>query len=245
MCDQNKNISREFSSFPLFRRKLKDWFTAENRLPMLRQGCGFRIKRVVQVLVFWRERLAFLAVPKTGTSAYDKALAPKADMAILNPPDLKHAPVYRYNRFFRPMFEKMGAPDMETLAVMREPISWLSSWYRYRQRPFMSGKPNSTEHLSFDEFVEGYCKGARPGFANVGSQAKFLEPRPNGTSVTHLFRYEDQARLIAFLEDRLSVTLDLPRENVSPQIEVALSPRVEAKLRRKCAAEFELYDSIS
>ncbi len=212
---------------------------------MLRKHRETRFKRVVQVLVFWKERLAFLAVPKTGTSAWETALAPRADIAILNPPDLKHAPVYRYNRFFRPMFEKMGAPDMETLAVMREPISWLSSWYRYRQRPFMAGKPNSTEALSFDEFVEGYCKGERPGFANVGSQAKFLEPRPNGTRVTHLFRYEDQQKLIDFLEDRLSVSLDLPRENVSPEMAVSLSPKTEAKLRRKCAAEFELYASIS
>ncbi|TNF21077.1 MAG: gamma-glutamyl kinase [Rhodobacteraceae bacterium] len=197
------------------------------------------------MLVFWKERLAFLAVPKTGTSAFEVALAPRADMAILNPPELKHAPVYRYNRFFRPMFEKMGAEDMETLAVMREPVSWLSSWYRYRRRPFMAGKPNSTEDLSFDDFVDGYCKGNRPGFADVGSQAKFLEPRPNGTRVTHLFRYEDQPRLIGFLEDRLGVTLDLPRENVSPAMEVSLSPRMEQKLRRKCAAEFELYDSIA
>ncbi|MGY3436853.1 MULTISPECIES: gamma-glutamyl kinase [unclassified Marinovum] len=196
------------------------------------------------MLVFWKERLAFLAVPKTGTSAYEKALASRADMAILNPPELKHAPVYRYNRFFRPMFEKMGATDMESVAVMREPISWLSSWYRYRQRPFMSGKQNSTEALSFDEFVEGYCMGSRPGFANVGSQSKFLEPRPNGTQITHLFRYESQSRLIGFLEDRLSMTLDLPRENVSPTLDVALSPDIERKLRRKCAAEFKLYDSI-
>ena len=196
------------------------------------------------MLVFWAENLAFLAVPKTGTSAYEKALAQRADIAVLNPPELKHAPVYRYNRFFRPMFEKMGAENMETLAVMREPISWLGSWYRYRRRPFMAGKPNSTESISFDDFVDGYCKGDRPAFANVGSQAKFLEPRPNGTRVTHLFRYEDQARLIQFLEDRLQVTLDLPRENVSPSMALDLSPRIEAKLRRKCSAEFELYDRI-
>nr|WP_280520637.1 gamma-glutamyl kinase [Phaeobacter sp. J2-8] len=212
---------------------------------MLFQTVANCIKGVIQVLVFWKERLAFMAVPKTGSTAYEAALAGRADMAILNPPELKHAPVYRYNRFFRPMFEKMGAEDMETLAVMREPISWLSSWYRYRQRPFMSGRPNSTEHLDFDTFVEGYCKGDRPGYANVGSQAKFLEPRPNGTKVTHLFRYENQAGLIAFLENRLAVTLDLPRANVSPTSDVTLSPKVEQKLRRKCAAEFELYDSIT
>ena len=67
------------------------------------------------MLVFWKEKLVFLAVPKTGTTAYEKALAARASMSVLDPPELKHAPIYRYNRFFRPMFEKLGA-EMETLA---------------------------------------------------------------------------------------------------------------------------------
>ena len=204
------------------------------------------IYKGAQMLVFWTEKLVFLSVPKTGTTALETALAPKAAMVISNPPELKHAPVYRYNRFFRPMFEKAcGEENMETMAVMREPISWLGSWYRYRQRDFLKGKANSTQGKSFDEFVEAYCRGDRPPFANVGSQAKFLEPRPNGTKVTHLFRYEDQARIIAFLEDRLDTKITLGRENVSPRMALSLSPKVEEKLRRKCAQEFELYESIS
>ncbi|MBR9651835.1 gamma-glutamyl kinase [Thalassovita aquimarina] len=196
------------------------------------------------MLMFWKEKLVFLSVPKTGTTAYEKALGPIASMSVLDPPELKHAPLYRYNRFFRPMFEKACKAEMETLAVMREPISWLGSWYRYRRRPFMEGKPNSTHGISFDDFVTAYCAEKPPGFANVGSQYKFLEPRPNGTAIDHLFRYEDQARLIAFLENRLSVTLDLPRENVSPQIELSLSPEVEKLLHDRRAEEFELWHSI-
>jgi len=197
------------------------------------------------MLVFWKQKLVFLSVPKTGTTAYQEALAPLASMVILDPPELKHAPLYRYNRFFRPMFEKAcRTDDMETLAVMREPISWLGSWYRYRRRPFMQGRPNATFDVSFDDFVEGYMQGNPPGFANVGSQAKFLEPRPNGTAVTHLFRYEDQAGLIAFLEQRLDTSITLPRANVSPEMALTLSPQVERKLRRKKAEEFDLYASI-
>lgn len=197
------------------------------------------------MLVFWKQKLVFLSVPKTGTTAYQEALAPLASMVILDPPELKHAPLYRYNRFFRPMFEKAcRTDDMETLAVMREPISWLGSWYRYRRRPFMQGRPNATFDVSFDDFVEGYMQGNPPGFANVGSQAKFLEPRPNGTAVTHIFRYEDQAGLIAFLEQRLDTSITLPRANVSPEMALTLSPQVERKLRRKKAEEFDLYASI-
>ncbi|NNK17070.1 MAG: gamma-glutamyl kinase [Sulfitobacter sp.] len=196
------------------------------------------------MLVFFKERLAFLSVPKTGTTAYEAALAPRADMVISEPPMLKHAPVYRYNRFIRPMFEKVCGAEMELMAVMREPVSWLGSWYRYRQRPFMQGKPNSTHGISFDDFVLAYMKGDKPGFADVGSQFQFMKTQPNGTGITHHFRYEDQPRLKAFLEDRLGIELSLTRENVSPQMPLALSPNIEQRFRRKFAEEYALYESI-
>ena len=196
------------------------------------------------MIVFFKERLAFLSVPKTGTTAYEKALAPRADMVISNPPMLKHAPVYRYNRFLRPMFLKVCDVELELMAVMREPISWLGSWYRYRRRPFMEGKPNNTFDVSFDDFVLAYMKGNKPGYADVGSQSKFMESQPNGTGITHHFRYEDQARLQGFLEERLDCKLSLGRENVSPAMDLTLSPNIEKRFRRKFAAEFDFYDSI-
>lgn len=193
------------------------------------------------MLVFWKEKLVFLSVPKTGTTAYISALSGRADIVVNNPPELKHAPLYRYNRFFRPMFDKISGETLETLAVVREPISWLGSWYRYRSRPLMKGHPNATHHLSFDAFVEAYMLNKPPGFANVGSQARFLETRPNGTAVTHLFQYENQSELKTFLEERLGIRLDLAQENVSPTMDLSLSPEVERRLRRECAAEFDIW----
>lgn len=197
------------------------------------------------MLVFWKQKLVFLAVPKTGTSAYEQALTPVASMVVNDPPELKHAPVYRYNRFFRPMFDKVGADHMDILAVIREPISWLGSWYRYRQRPFLDGRATSTKGISFDAFCRAYASNERPAFANVGSQAKFIEPRPNGVSVTHMFKYENQAGLIEFLEGRLGVSIELPRSNVSPQRALTLSPQTDALLRQKCAADFDVWDKAT
>lgn len=194
------------------------------------------------MLVFYKERLVMLCVPKTGTTAYQSALRARADIVVSDPPELKHAPLYRYNRFFRPMFQKVCDTEMETLAVVREPVDWLGSWYRYRRRPFMQDHPNSTRNLSFDEFVEGYLQGQRPGFANVGSQSRFLEPRPNGTAITHLFRYDSQDRIIAFLAGRLGCEISLARENVSPEMDLSLSDRVARRLRNRCAEEFALYE---
>ena len=197
------------------------------------------------MLIFWKERLVLLAVPKTGTSAYAKALGPKAAIVVSDPPELKHAPVYRYNRFFRPMMEKMGADRMDVLAVIREPVSWLGSWYRYRQRPFLDGRPTSTKDVSFDAFCRAWASDDRPAYADIGDQSKFVEPRPNGTAVTHLFQYENQSGLIAFLENRLQTRIDLPRENVSPKRDLDLSPETEALLHERRAQEFELWLSAT
>ena len=62
--------------------------------------------------------------------------------------------------------------------------------------------------------------------------------------ITHLFKYEEQHKLQDFLSQRLNVSFDLKQENVSPQISQTLSPEIEERFRRKCAEEFEIYDSI-
>lgn len=196
------------------------------------------------MLVFWKERLVLLSVPKTGTHAYTEALASRASMVVTDPPDLKHAPVYRYNRFFRPMFDRMGGADLELVAVIREPISWLGSWYRYRQRDDLIGKPASTRDVSFETFALASCDDSPPAYANVGSQARFTESRPNGIRVAHFFRYEDQAGLRAFLARRLGPLPDIPLRNVSPTGMTDLSPEAERRLRARRADDFALWESI-
>ncbi len=195
------------------------------------------------MLVFWKERLVFLAVPKTGTTAIEGALAPKAALVLRDPPILKHATVQRYKRILQPMLEITKEPPFDTVAVVRDPVDWLGSWYRYRHRDDLVGRPNSTRGRSFDAFVSAYIADPQPGFAAVGSQAKFLRA-PDGTlGVTHLFRYEARPRLIRFLEDRLSTTITLNRLNVSPPADMTLSPDIASALRQACAAEYAVWEA--
>lgn len=194
------------------------------------------------MLVFPKENLVFLAVPKTGTTAIEGALAPRAGVVVRDPPILKHCPLYRYRRFIEPFLATAGTAP-ETLAVVRHPVDWLSSWYRYRTRDDLVGHPNSTRGVSFDDFVSEYAKGRPAPFAAVGSQAKFVSDAEGSPGVTHLFRYEAQYRLTAFIDSRLNMRLDLPRLNVSPRIDLTLSPDVEDRLRRKCAPEFAVWEA--
>lgn len=197
------------------------------------------------MLLFWKAKLVVLAVPKTGTTALEEALLPHADAAILNPPDKKHVTARRWRSQLAPFFENKGGRRLETLAVIREPVDWLGSWHRYRARPEIAGSPASTAGLSFDAFVEGWLADPEPEFARVGRQSRFVSDAAGTVIVDHLFRYEALEDAVAFLEERLHRKLSLPRRNVSPRGPTALSPALEARLRREAAADFALWDGLA
>lgn len=195
------------------------------------------------MLVFWDQRLAFLATPKTGSTAIEAALESLAALAIQRPPVLKHTTVQRFHRFIGPYLEVASGGEFDVVALMREPRDWLGSWYRYRQRDDLMDERRSTAGISFEDFVKAWCSDAPPAFADVGSQARFLQPR-NGKGVTRLFRYEEIGTFVDFLEDRLGCEIILPRVNVSPEAAMDLSPETEALLRRFAVRDFELYRSL-
>ena len=91
------------------------------------------------MLVFSNAKLVFLSVPKTGTTAYEAALGPLASMVVSDPPELKHAPLFRYNRFFRPALEKFCGPGWEILAVMREPVELAGKLVQVSPAPVHAG----------------------------------------------------------------------------------------------------------
>ncbi|MEM6276828.1 MAG: gamma-glutamyl kinase [Pseudomonadota bacterium] len=184
-----------------------------------------------------------MSVPKTGTSALEAALRDRADAVFENPPELKHVPMFRYNRFLKPLFGVLDADRrFETMAIIREPVSWLGSWYRYRSRPELNGRPNSTEGMEFNAFVRAYLSDPRPPFANVGSPRKFVSNGQGKVAVKHLFQYEELEFARAFLEERLGTSIELTHKNVSPAGSLELESGTESALRSRCADEFDLWE---
>jgi Sulfotransferase family len=194
------------------------------------------------MLVFWEQRLAFLATPKTGSTAIAAALESLASVSIQRPPLLKHTTVHRYRRFIGPYLEAASKDTFTLVALMREPTDWLGSWYRFRQRE-ETEPAKSTRDITFDDFVRAWCQDPRPDFADVGSQGKFLRPR-QGVGVDRLFRYEAIGTFVRFLEDRLGCEILLPRLNVSPEGTTELSPDTAALLRATAVEDFALYDTL-
>ena len=94
------------------------------------------------MLVFIEKNLVFLSMPKT---AFIAALTPYASMMIKSPSGIKHMSLRRFDNRIRPLLEKSQKEPLETMAVIRHPIDWLGSWYRYRQRDKIENTPNSTQ----------------------------------------------------------------------------------------------------
>ncbi len=196
------------------------------------------------MMVFWKARLVLLAVPKTGTTALEQALLPYADTAILNPPQQKHCTVRRYRNQLQNFFEQRGQRKLEVMAVVREPIGWLSSWYRYRSRDAIRGTANSTAKVSFDEFVAAWLEDSPPDFAAVGRQSRFVSEEDGSLGVDHLFRHDRLDRAIAFLEGRVNRKLEVVHANVSPPSDAALSADMDRRLRSEAPEEFALWDGL-
>ena len=195
------------------------------------------------MLVFWEQRLAILATPKTGSTAIEASLDSLAAVSIQRPPALKHTNVARFRRFVGPYLESVAGGPFTVVALMREPQDWLGSWYRYRSRDDIPDEAKSTQGMSFDAFVQAWCSPPRPAFADVGSQARFLSGG-DGRGADQVFRYENIDRFIEFLEDRLDFQIILPQLNVSPKASLDLSPATVSLLRRTAADDFALYDSL-
>lgn len=197
------------------------------------------------MLVFWKPRLVILATPKTGSTSIEAALESLAALSVTRPPELKHTPAYRYQRFIRPYLRASAGGDFTAVALMREPVDWLGSWFRYRRRDDVIDPQKSTRDMDFADFVRGYMCDPRPAFAEVGAQAKFLSGM-NGEAlgVDRLFRYENIAAFVAFLEERLDFAIELPHENVSPAGDLALPDELAGALRAHLAPEYALYNDI-
>ena len=117
----------------------------------------------------------FLSMTKTGSTAIHQHFSRHAQVLARNPPRMKHMTAKTFTELIVPLLERYGRPreSYEVMCIAREPVDWVGSWWRYRARPAMEGKPKSTADLSFDEFAEQVVSGK----VKLGSSANFVSDK--------------------------------------------------------------------
>ena len=188
--------------------------------------------------------IVFFAAPKTGSVSIETAFAPHFDIVMSKNPRLKHMSVRAYDASFGNFVSGRFPRDPVKLAVMREPLDWLLSWWRYRMRPGIDGQPNSTKGVSANEFVLSYMSEEPAPYAKVGSQWTFLHNRAGRLGVDKLYRFDDLATLVGYLNKRLGVDVAIAHLNASPPAAGSVAPEVVAAYRRYAAKEFMLYEGL-
>lgn len=197
------------------------------------------------MLVFWDQRLVFLATPKAGSTAIESALEPLASFSILRPEAMKHLSARSYHDSLAPLLAARAGGPFTTVALMREPVSWVQSWYRFRLRDDHEDPAHPMSGKTFEAFVADYLDAAPAPHAQLGRQTDFLTDGQGRLMVDRLFRYEDIDQFVHFLEDRLDCIVTLPRVNVPPAVDVGLSPAALGRLQERLADDFALYSRIA
>ena len=191
------------------------------------------------MLIFSAQSLAFIAVPKTGTTAVEMALKPRADIAFSK--NRKHLTAMRFHNRIAPFLADTFGISPDRMAVMRDPEEQIRSWYRYRLREAKKGSDRATTGLSFDEFVRDVISDDPPPHAGIGSQWSMLSSGRGRLLVHHLFAYEAQPLFLAFLTERFGAPIELKQKNVSPQVDAPLDPALRRRLVAARQNEFDLY----
>ncbi len=207
------------------------------------------------MLIFWQARLVVLSQQKTGTSALIHALSSRADMFIKQPSALRHMKYAEFCNFICPMFQKKvgaGREAFEVISVMREPLDWVGSWYRFRARSELAdtSHPRHAEYtgaMSFDQFVWDICaRRTKPTPMHAAISTPLgVAVSPDGLlEIDRLFPYEDMSGLHALLEKITGEPLKTIPVNVSPTIALTLSEEPRLALQKLYQNEIELHASL-
>ncbi|MTH76435.1 sulfotransferase family 2 domain-containing protein [Paracoccus aestuariivivens] len=194
------------------------------------------------MLIFWEKRLVFLATPKAGSTAVEAALESLANVAVQRPSPLKHTDLQSYRLYIEPWLRHVTGQTFTTVALMREPVGWLQSWYRFLLRDDIDDPDHAINGVSFAEFARTYADPASGFHRKIRSQAAFLTHGEDHAD--RIFRYEDMEAFTDFLEDSLDCAISLPRLNVPPAVDVSMNQEQESTLQRFMRRDIELYASL-
>ena len=86
------------------------------------------------MLISVEKRLAVFAMPKCASSAIHAEFAGVNAIRLAGSPDVKHTNFQAWAQYFRPWLDSLGIGPIETVCLFREPLDWLESHWRYRQR---------------------------------------------------------------------------------------------------------------
>lgn len=184
----------------------------------------------------------FLSTTKSASTAIEEAFAFRAAIAMRHPPPLKHMTASAFIRQVAPILEKHRYPrdSYELVCVVREPVDWTASWWRYWSRPDALNTSSYTGDLSFDEFVDQVVDGR----LRIGNLSRFVRDPQGDLAVSRMFRYDRLEGAVSWMAEQIGIPVpNVRRWNVSPVREVVISRSTRARIEEHYSGHVALYEA--
>ena len=168
------------------------------------------------MLISISKRFLFIANSKTASTSLSKALRPYAEIERQGSPDRKHVSMGAVLDHYKFLFELPPfAPDtFFRFGVIRDPLDWIHSWYRYRQRA--KGTRLIASTTTFEDFWRrrdwNIIKNGSPNLQIYKFTDKDFKPL-----VDYLIPYDQLAEHFQLICDTMGIETNLERLNTSHQ----------------------------
>ena len=189
---------------------------------------------------------AFLSTTKSGSTAVEQAFEPYAQVVLKGPPRLKHATAAAFHRYVAPLLASNGfeRSSYQVVTVVREPLDWLASWWRYRSRDELRNakgaqRQNYAGDTTFEAWVTQMLDRDMQG---IGRFSRFIRTPESEIGVDLIWRYEHLDACCAWLGEQIGRRVALPTVNVSPPRDHHVSDGLRSRVQEYFAPEYDLYE---
>jgi hypothetical protein len=178
-----------------------------------------------------KKGIGFICIPKCGSTTVERFMRPSCDFSLSGNPQLKHIRYEQVQANIWPLLAQLHLKVPYTFAVMREPVSWVESWYRFRARdelapPNHPQHHNYTGHITFSEYVEAVLQPKPPSYARIHSQFYYVRNKAGAVGVDKIIPLEQVGVAVPALLAKHGITVAKPKErlNVSEVRETTTLP---------------------
>jgi hypothetical protein len=198
------------------------------------------------MLIGVKKRFVFIANSKTASTSIEHSLVGQAEIQRGGGPQRKHI----YLRDALPEYDFLfgrdgyGIESFFTFGVMRDPVSWIQSWYRYRcgnkvESPLPAG-------MSFGEFwaLNDWNRTMLQGVPRL--QSYFFTDKAGASIVDYIIPYSQLADHFTTICEGLGIKSPLQSKNVSKVKgrEIAIAPELAEEMRTFYAEDYALMAQI-
>jgi len=197
------------------------------------------------MLIGIEKRFVFVASTKTASTSLEQVLRPHADIIRVGTAPRKHIPLSEIFPTYNFLFSQpdYGPELFFKFGVMRDPLDWIRSWYRYR----LGNEVESPlpEGMSFAEFWAQKDWNILHGDGRKHLQRDMFMGRGGQLLADVIIPYDRLSAMFGDICTALGISRTLPRANVSHIKETETLPSwLEDEIRDFYQEDYQLYDQL-